>query len=130
MLAAREVVDRSVPRGLLRAAVEEHADVVVLGRRRGRTAAFRATLAVSPSGSPGALRVPWRASPSSGAPAVLNPGLEVSVKPRTAHLGSSGVGLEGDVVSEGFELGDEASGVAFGVAALEVVASGVSILPE
>src|SRR5215212_6712797 len=37
--------------------------------------------------------------------------------------GSSGGWLERDVVSEGLELGDEALGVAFGVAALEVVAA-------
>jgi len=35
------------------------------------------------------------------------------------RLGSSGGWLECDVVPEGFELGDEALGVAFGVAALE-----------
>lgn len=36
-------------------------------------------------------------------------------------LGSGG-GLERDVVSEAFELGDEAAGGAFGAAAVEVVA--------
>src|SRR3954471_23892420 len=43
------------------------------------------------------------------------------------RLGSSGGWLECDVVSEGFELGDEALGVAFGVAALEVVAAEVMV---
>src|SRR3954454_17338874 len=43
------------------------------------------------------------------------------------RLGSSGGWLECDVVSEGFELGDEALGVAFGVAALEVVAAEVVV---
>src|SRR5437667_6787749 len=37
---------------------------------------------------------------------------------------SGGGGLEGDVVSEAFELGDEAAGGALGVAAGEVVAAG------
>src|SRR5215212_3180870 len=41
--------------------------------------------------------------------------------------GSSGGWLERDVVSEGLELGDEALGVAFGVAALEVVAAEVAV---
>jgi hypothetical protein len=35
---------------------------------------------------------------------------------------SSSGGLEGDVVSEAFELGDEPAGGAFGIAAAEVVA--------
>jgi nucleotide-binding universal stress UspA family protein len=43
-VSAREIVDRSVARGLLRAAHEEHADLIVLGGR-GRRAIFRATLA-------------------------------------------------------------------------------------
>ena len=37
--------------------------------------------------------------------------------------GSSSGGLEGDAVSESFELGDEAAGGAFGVAVAEVVAA-------
>src|SRR5712691_11597685 len=37
--------------------------------------------------------------------------------------GSSSGGLEGDAVSESFELGDEAAGGSFGVAAAEVVAA-------
>src|SRR5688572_32866261 len=41
--------------------------------------------------------------------------------------GSSSGWLECDVVSEGFELGDEAFGVAFGVAALEVVAAEIAV---
>src|SRR5512144_2537250 len=41
--------------------------------------------------------------------------------------GSSSGWLERDVVSEGLELGDEALGVAFGVAALEVVAAEVAV---
>ena len=36
-------------------------------------------------------------------------------------------GLEGDCVSEAFELGDQAAGGAFGVAAAEVVAAGVAV---
>src|SRR3989442_1048971 len=40
---------------------------------------------------------------------------------------SSGGGLEGDVVAEAFELGDEAAGGAFGVAAAEVVAAGLAV---
>src|SRR5881227_3834721 len=43
------------------------------------------------------------------------------------RLGSSGGWFEGDVVSEGLELGDEALGRAFGVAALEVVAAEVAV---
>src|SRR3954469_9151207 len=42
-------------------------------------------------------------------------------------LGSRSGWLKGDEVSEGFELGDEAVGVAFGVAALEVVAAEVAV---
>src|SRR3954447_22903782 len=42
-------------------------------------------------------------------------------------LGSRSGWLKGDEVSEGFELGDEALGVAFGVAALEVVAAEVAV---
>src|SRR3972149_2642159 len=38
-------------------------------------------------------------------------------------VGSSG-GLQGDVVSEAFELGDEAAGCVFGVAAVEVGGAG------
>src|SRR5437763_9860498 len=41
--------------------------------------------------------------------------------------GSSGGGLQGDAVSEAFELGDEAAGGAFGVAAAEVVAAGFAV---
>jgi len=37
------------------------------------------------------------------------------------------VGLEGDLVSEGLELGDEAFGGAFGVAAGEVVVAEVAV---
>src|SRR5256714_10224276 len=40
---------------------------------------------------------------------------------------SSGGGLQGDVVSEAFELGDEPAGGAFGVAAAEVVAAEVVV---
>src|SRR6266496_5897932 len=43
------------------------------------------------------------------------------------RLGSSGCWLDGDGVSEGFELGDEAFGGAFGVTALEVVAAVVAV---
>src|SRR3954466_2146272 len=43
------------------------------------------------------------------------------------RLGSGGGWLECDVVSAGFELGDEAFGGAFGVAALEVVAAEVVV---
>jgi hypothetical protein len=43
------------------------------------------------------------------------------------RLGSSSVGLEGDVVSEGFERGDEALGGAFGVAAGEVIPAEVAV---
>src|SRR6266508_1906517 len=39
----------------------------------------------------------------------------------------SSSGLEGDAVSEAFELGDEASGGSFGVAAAEVVAAGFAV---
>src|SRR6266508_5615342 len=39
----------------------------------------------------------------------------------------SSSGLEGDAVSEAFELGDEAAGGAFGVAAAEVVAAGFAV---
>src|SRR5579875_2942616 len=39
----------------------------------------------------------------------------------------SGGGLQGDLVSESFELGDEPSGLAFGVAAGEVVAAEVVV---
>src|SRR3954454_12517551 len=42
-------------------------------------------------------------------------------------LGLGGGWLERDVVSEGLELGDEAFGGAFGVAALEVVAAEVTV---
>src|SRR3954467_11801123 len=42
-------------------------------------------------------------------------------------LGSRSGWLKGDAGSEGFELGDEALGVAFGVAALEVVAAEVAV---
>src|SRR5215207_3146356 len=42
-------------------------------------------------------------------------------------LGLGGGWLERDVVAEGLELGDEAAGVAFGVAALEVVAAEVAV---
>src|SRR4051812_29834909 len=42
-------------------------------------------------------------------------------------LGSRSGWLKGDEVSEGFELGDEALGVAFGVAALEEVAAEVVV---
>src|SRR5712691_3378381 len=41
--------------------------------------------------------------------------------------GSSSGGFEGDAVSESFELGDEASGGSFGVAAAEVVAAGFAV---
>ena len=41
--------------------------------------------------------------------------------------GSSGGGFEGDAVSESFELGDEAAGGAFGVAAGEVIAAEVVV---
>src|SRR6266496_4243530 len=41
--------------------------------------------------------------------------------------GSSGGGLECDAVAESFELGDEAAGGAFGVAAGEVVAAGFAV---
>jgi len=41
--------------------------------------------------------------------------------------GSSGGRLEGDAVSESFELGDEAAGGAFGVAAAVVVAAEVAV---
>jgi hypothetical protein len=39
--------------------------------------------------------------------------------------GSRAAGGEGDVIAEGFEAGDQASGGAFGVAALVVVAAEV-----
>src|SRR5215213_9395094 len=42
-------------------------------------------------------------------------------------LGLGGGWLQRDVVAEGLELGDEAFGVAFGVAALEVVAAEVVV---
>src|SRR5438034_11729541 len=41
--------------------------------------------------------------------------------------GSSGSGRQGNVVSESFELGDEAAGGAFRVAAAEVVAAGFAV---
>src|SRR6266852_7891413 len=42
-------------------------------------------------------------------------------------VASSGCGLQGDVLAEAFELGDEAAGGAFGVAAAEVVAAGFAV---
>src|SRR5450755_2871261 len=61
----------------------------------------------------------------------MTPGVALAFRSRAVRMvrrsGCQGRVLEGDGVSESFELGDEPSGLAFGVAAGEVLAAEVVV---